>query len=254
MLRREKSRRLAAAIVMMGLLLAAIAGCSRKGGGPMAPPVQETRPVLVLEDGRTEDSVAVILGQAGIPYVLGGPYWAHDGAGLDRYSAVVLLMGWEYNRTMADSAQQKIVAYVAGGGALVTTEWLLFNVDTVAGDGPQEIVAAITPGRYGGGYDYAPETYTIQQAGHAIAQGLPASFTTPAEWSYSVVVPDAAAGKEPTVVIAGSGSGAAVIAGRHGLGRTVHWSMGGQYEGDAIWSAEVRRLLVNIVRYASRRT
>jgi hypothetical protein len=74
-------------------------------------------------------------------------------------------------------------------------------------------------------------------------------------WSYSRTLADPSAAKAAQVVFSGSSSGDAVVAGRHGQGRTVHWNMAGEYrERGEIWSAEVRQLLVNIVKFVSTRS
>lgn len=218
------------------------------------PPAEPPAPILVLGDAQTEDSVATILTRAGIDVQMGGPYWEYDGSGLADVSAVIFLCGYEYNREMPASVQDMLLAFVADGGGLMTTEWMLWNAHHESG--LQDIVAGITPARSpDGDYDYGGETYTRVTDGHPVAEGLPASFAIPgSDWSYSMTAADPAPSKSAQVVFSGSASGDAVVAGRHGLGRTVHWNMGGEYNGSAIWSDEVRRLLVNIAKFISHRS
>jgi hypothetical protein len=219
---------------------------------PIDPP-SRPGPVLVLGDERTEDSVAAILTRAGIEVEVGGPYWEHSGDGLDGFSAVVFLTGFAWARRMPEAAQSKLVAFVANGGGLMTVEWLLYN--HYYDSGFQDLVGAIAPAKYAGDYAYSGETYS-RTADHPVAAGLPQSFALPADgWSYSLTTADPDPAKAAQVVFRGSASGDAVVAGRHGQGRTVHWNMAGEYQQrSAIWSAEVRQLLVNIVKFVSKRS
>ncbi|MCP4572258.1 MAG: hypothetical protein GY838_07880 [bacterium] len=100
----------------------------------------------------------------------------------------------------------------------------------------------------GGGV--CPETYT-RMIDHPITEGLPATFVTPNDWTYSfLAVHDASLATGIQVLFEGSNSGAALGIGTYGSGSTVHWSMAGEYDGDAIWSAETERILTNIAAFA----
>lgn len=209
---------------------------------------QAIGPVLVLGDSATEDSVLAILAENGVDAQFGGMYWEWDGSGLDQASAVVFLSGYVYQETMADSVQAQLAAFVAAGGGLMTTEWMLYDSDA----GFYDMVAALAPSVYDNDYDYGTETYTVVAPSHPVAEGLAPSFATPdTGWSYGYDVADPAPFKSSTVVISGSYGGDAVVAGEYGAGRTVHWNMAGQYDGDDIWSPDVRRILVNIAKYIS---
>ncbi|MDX1675887.1 MAG: hypothetical protein R3314_13925 [Longimicrobiales bacterium] len=237
-------------LILLGLaaLVASIAVACGEDPAEPAPEITPPDPVLILGDEATEDSVYTILTEAGVDVVLGPPYYQWDGTGLDSISAVIFLNGYDYGFAVADSVQAALIDFVAAGGGLMTTEWLLWN----AGRGDYDDVAAIAPAVYDYDYDYGTEDYTVEMAGHPIADGLPATFAVPdSGWSYAYVVADTAAAKEAVVVITGSVSGDAVVAGRWGDGRTVHWNMAGQYDGDDIWAPEVRQLLVNIVTFIS---
>jgi len=221
------------------------------GDGPSAP-VIERGPVILLGDGQTEDSIALILTEAGIPFEMAGPYWEYDGGGLDTASAAILLTGYDYLEEMPEAAQHAVVAFVEAGGGLMTTEWMLYNLYYEFD--AQSIVAAIAPAVYLDDYDYEGEEYKRLMPGHPVAQGLPATFSTSGDWTWILTAPDPAPAKQAQVVFGGESSGAAVIAGVHGQGRTVHWAMAGEYNGSDIWSMDVRKLLVNIVSYISKRT
>lgn len=216
-------------------------------------------PVLLLGDGKTEDSVRVILNRAGIEVQSAGPYWEFDGSGLEGFSAVIFLVGYDYAMPMDGDVQQGIVNFVAAGGGLVTTEWMLYN--TSWDKNLQGLVADIVPSLYGDDYSDTGEPgdgvedYTRFAAGHPVAEGLPQTFSTPAfDWTYSLTTADPAPAKQAQVIFAGSLSGDAVVAGRHGAGRTLHWNMGGEYVGSRIWTPEMSQLLVNIVKYVSNRS
>lgn len=244
---------------LLALPLALVLAATACGGDDPAAPEVEPGPVILLGDGRTEDSVRVILARAGIHVQSAGPYWEYDGTGLADASAVIFLCGYSYDMAMAEDVQQQIVAFVEGGGGLLTTEWMLYN--TSYDPELQGLVAAIIPALYGGGYvdtgnpGDGVETYTRAAAGHPIAEGLPASFGTPElDWSYSMTVVDPASAKMAQVIYAGSLSGAAVVTGRHGAGRTAHWNMGGEWVGSRIWTPEMRQLLVNVASWVSGRT
>jgi hypothetical protein len=243
---RNRLRRMSAVVTLAVLIALAATGCA--GNHPTAPVIAIRKPVLVLGDGGTQDSVLAILKRAGIDARNGGPYWQFDGKGLQNYQSVLFLTGKVYSSQMADSVQQRLIAFVASGGGLMTIEWMGY----AQGSDYYPLVAAIIPAKYGSGYAETGETYSVKLAGHPIAAGLPPSFSTPAAaWAYSKMLADPAPDKQATVVIGGSGSGAAVIAGRHTFGRTVHWSQAGHYRGNGIWTTNTRLLLVNIVNYVS---
>jgi hypothetical protein len=199
--------------------------------------------VLILEDEGTEDSVYAILTRAGFTVTLGGSYWTYTGVGINQYRLVILLNGVAYGNPVPDSVQSRIRNYVANGGGLLTTEWILWDENNFG------ILRAILSSRYGGTYAYSPELYR-KRATHAISQNLPDSFLVPTDWSFSTAVRDTAAAKQAITVFNGALSGDAVVAGRYGNGKVVHWNMGGQKIGADIWSAEVRTLLRNIASYA----
>ena len=233
--------------LLAGLTLV-VSACGDSPTGNAGEQGPDIGPVLVLGDGATEDSVLTILAENGVDAEFGGTYWTWDGSGLDEASAVLFLSGYDYNETVADSVQAQLVAFVAAGGGLMTTEWMVYYGDS----GYYDMVAELAPSVHQSGYDYGTETYTVVASSHPVAEGLPPSFATPdAGWSYANDVADTAPFKNATVVIGGSASGDAVVAGQYGAGRTVHWNMAGQYDGDDIWSPEVRRILVNIAKYIS---
>lgn len=254
-----RSNRITARLLTLLAAMSIIAsGCSGDSGGPTAtiqppPPPPAIEPILILGDGRTETMVATILADNGISVRAGGPYWSYDGNGLADVSAVILLTGYDYARQMPTPVQSRIAAFVADGGGLMTIEWLLFNRGI--GAGLQDLIADIVPARYNNGFRTGSETYTVMDASHPVAQGFAGSFATPGTpWNYSLTTVDPTPSKSARLIFRGSASGAAVVAGVYGQGRTVHWNMAGEYGGSEIWSDSVRRLLVNIAKFVSKRT
>lgn len=198
--------------------------------------------ILILGDGGTEDSVYSVLSQAGFNVTRGGPYWLYTGVGIEQYRLVVFLNGVTYSAVMPDSTQWKIRNYVSRGGGLLTTEWLIWSGAIF------DTLASILPVRYGGSWGVGSEMYR-KGASNAITQSLPDSFVVPNDWSFSLTERDTILSKQAVTVFSGSRSGAAVVAGRYGNGKVVHWNMGGHYYGADNWSTEVKTLLKNIASY-----
>jgi uncharacterized membrane protein len=188
-----------------------------------------------------------ILTAAGIDADL-GPLWYEYGANdLDSYDAVVFLNCVDYGESLPDTTQTRYLEYLAGGGGIVTMEWLTYY------ENRNPILLSALPVVEGDDYDYEPETYT-RMLDHPIADGLPATFatgddTTAVDWSWIEMIPDTDPTKNVQVVFEGSMSGPVVVAGRYGEGRTVCWGTAGAYRGEDIWTAPTERLLVNIVNW-----
>lgn len=199
--------------------------------------------VLILEDDGTEDSVYSILTANGINTTLGGNYWEYTGAGINQYGLVIFLCGVDYGETMDTSVQQIISDYVFNGGKLLTTEWIAYGVYDY-----YPLIYEILPVVYNDDWDYNEETY-YKQLNHPISLSLPDSFVVPVDWSYSFTLRDTTPSKQALTIFTGSESGDAVVLGRYGAGEIIHWNMAGQYDGDSIWSPEIKTLLINIVRY-----
>ena len=204
--------------------------------------VSRAQNILVLEDGGTQDSVHAILSQAGFNVTLGGPYWQYTGVDVNQYQLIVFLNGVIYSPVMADSVQLKIRNYVGNGGGLLTTEWLIWS------GAVHDTLTSILPVLYGGSWSTGSEIYR-KQAIHPISASLPDSFVVPPAWSFSHTVRDTSPIKQAITIFEGSSSEAAVVAGRYGNGKVVHWNMGGQWNGANIWSTEVKALLRNIASY-----
>ncbi len=198
--------------------------------------------VLILEDDGSEAGFLSVLERAGADVDLGGSYRAFDGEDLGQYDVVIFLNGVDWRGNMDQEAQNSLRDWVADGGALLTTEWLMWSGSA------NETITDILPVTYGGSWASSGETYE-RVTDHPIADGLPREFSTPSSWSYSTTELDPDPAKEAVVIFAGSRSGDAVTAGRHEDGRVVHWNMGGAYSGANIWNRDTERLLVNIINY-----
>lgn len=243
---RTWSRRLALIALALTALLAT--GCG-KDGNPVAPLAALPR-VLLLGDGGSQDSVRAILSGAGYAVTYGGLYWTFRGAGLADQDAVVFLCGRAYTHDVADSVETKLAAFVAGGGGLIGTEWMMWNREHNAN---MDIVTGILPVDYGQDERYSNETYQKLAVLHAVGAGLPDSFSTTGPWSFSGMRASTDPAKQAVTVFRGSLSGDAVVVGVNGAGRTAHWNMAGEYNGKGIWDPNTRRLLVNLVEHVRRR-
>ncbi len=128
------------------------------------------------------------------------------------------------------------MAFVANGGGLIRTEWSVY-------EGPLQDVDSMMPVKYDDAYDYG-DTWTVLDAGHPLAAGLPASWDDDA--GYSDVVADPAA----TVVIEGTG-GNPLLTYRTDFGGTVvHINHDMTYTGDI--SDNTMQVIVNSVAFAAR--
>jgi trehalose utilization protein len=205
-------------------------------------PEQTQGDVIILEDSGTQDSVYAILKKAGINVTLGGPYWEYSGQNISHYKVLIFLNGVEWVAVMPDTTQQRIRQFVQNGGKLFSMEWISWSGAT------NQIINDMLPVTYGGFWNNGSETY-YKIVDHPISNGLPNNFTLPGDWSYSATVVDTAAAKQALMVFEGSLSGAAVVTGIFGSGRLMHWNVGGHYNGNNIWSAEAKQILINIVQY-----
>lgn len=198
--------------------------------------------VLLLGDGSTEDSLAVVLAEKGIKADKAGLYYTYTGQNLNQYKTVVLLNGAFYSNGIADSVQTKLVDFVKSGGSLLVTEWILW------GSAKFPILLNAIPATYGGSWSTGTERYRLQPDGDEL--GFADSLDMPTSgWSFSVTKADTTAAEQAKVIYRGSRSGDAVVFGRSGLGRTAYWNMGGHYYGRTIWTPEIRNLSVKIVSW-----
>jgi hypothetical protein len=204
--------------------------------------------VLILDDDSTQVSASAILSAAGFDVTQGGHYWDYTGTNFSAYDLVILLDGYDYGNSVPDSVQQGLLDFVSAGGVLLTTEWLTYDDDL-------SLILPALPLAYDGDYcdsgaGTCPETYT-KVATHAITAGLPASFVTPADWTYSYTSLNASStSTNVKVLFTGSTSGDALAIGDRGSGHIIHWNMAGVYGGADIWDSNTQKILTNIADFA----
>jgi hypothetical protein len=208
--------------------------------------------ILILDDGGTEVEVQTMLEAAGYTVTMGGLYYEYTGTDFSAYDLVILLYGYDYDYYIEIEVQQGLKDFVAAGGVLLTTEWLTY---TGAGESEWETLIDLLPLAYNDAYcddgdGACPETYT-KLVEHPITEGLPATFLTPDDWTYSYqAVNDSSVAGNIQVLFEGSTSGSALGIGDFGQGHSIHWSMAGIYGGEDIWSTETSRVLTNIAAFA----
>jgi len=227
-------------IILLQIFL--LSNCSENTTEPEDNNTQKTIDVLVLGDDGTEDSLMMVLDQAGFNVDYAGPYYEYDGSQIEKYKVVILLNGVEWVEVMSNAAQEIIRDYVATGGVLFSIEWISWSGAT------NQIINDILPVDYGGWWSSGSEYY-YKVIDHAISQALPDTFLLPSAWSYSNTVLDMAEEKNAQMIFQGSKSGAAVVIGDFEQGKLIHWNMGGEWFGTDIWTGEVRQLFINCVSY-----
>jgi len=229
----------------------AIGSVACSEGDPTGPANLPPGEVLILHDDSTHVQVTAILEDAGFNVTDGGRYDAYDGADLGVYDLVIFLDGYEYDLGMSDAGQQGLLDFAAGGGVLLVTEWLAYNI--YFGDYPvlSPALPLVSQNGYcdnGGGQ--CIETYT-PAAVHPVIAGIPTSFATPTDWTYSELMMNVATtSSNPRALFNGSGSGVALAVADRGAGHIFQWNMGGVYGGDDIWDANTEQILVNIAEFS----
>jgi hypothetical protein len=136
--------------------------------------------VLVLSSLQdvTDEAVVGRLQGLGHTVTLGPAAHEFDGStDLSPYDAVLLQLSynWGYG-DMPEGGQSALVAFVNGGGGLVTGEWLSYEVYY----GSFQTIEPLLPFAATGVYDdIATDTYTVATAEPLINLGLPDSFEFP---------------------------------------------------------------------------
>ncbi len=206
--------------------------------------VAEADDVLLLGDTGAETQVQAALEAAGHTVVFGGVYYDWDGVDPDvtDFDVVVFLNGEDYGYELQEAAANALDAFVAGGCGLVMTEWTAYDV---CGGDKGAIVADLLPVTMANCSDYGyGDTWTVQNAAHPLAAGLPASWSDEAGWSTVSAEPGA------TVVVTGTDGNPMVVASDAAGGTVVYLNHDMTYTTDPM-SAESLRLIVNAVEYAS---
>lgn len=195
--------------------------------------------VLVLGDGSTESDISAALTTAGYDVVdttLASAYTGTNPLASD-FNAVVLLDDSHGATDMATSGQDSLVAFVNGGGGLLTTGWFPYQI--AMGRYADMSSLLLVPRSYG---IVNPETLLVVQP-HPITSGMPDStiFTT------GMTVGTATKG---TVLMHGNQSGDAVVAEGIGAGKVVQYLFTGDYSGwHPFKNSGVQTLLVNTINW-----
>lgn len=236
----------------LALLTAALAACVLFAFGcgdddPASPQPQKAN-IAILDDDSTQVDMTTILRAAGYTVTQLGNYWDYAGTDFSAYDLVFLLDGYDYGYAIADSVQQALLDFVTAGGVLVTTEWATYSDEW-------NLLIPALPLAYDGDYcddgdSACIDTVTIDVA-HTLTAGLPASFATPPDWTYSFCVENSASTSTNILTLmTGQTSGPSLAMGDYGSGHILHWNMAGTYEGENIWDTNTKRVLTNIADFA----
>jgi len=213
-----------------------------------APPYRDTGPhtlnatrVLVIGDGGTESDVVPILTGAGyqVTLVADDAAWNGSNPSPDAFATVVLLDGIDFGDDMPVAGQSALLDFVRGGGGVVVTEWISYEV---------------SQGRYASMRPLVPITratgvtglfnYTVV-ASHAVTEGVSPTFVATAAVTRGAI-------NSGTVLVRLSTGDPAVVVKEEGVGRVAAFAIAGNYNGRRPFlSADMRRLLLNAVSWTS---
>jgi len=233
--------------LMMAALVILATGCS-DDDDPTTPPADPKAAIGIMHDDSTHFAMTVILETAGYDVTDLGLYADYTGTDFSAFDLVFMLTGYEYGEELPDSVQQGLLDFMDDGGTLVTTEWLGYSENN-------DMLTAVMPLAYDGDYcddgdSACIDTITVDIA-HALTAGLPDTFTTPPDYTYSFMILNTMATSTNVMnVMTGTTGGAALGVGDWGSGHSIHWNWAGAYEGDDIWDENTTRILLNIADFA----
>ncbi|MFN3649531.1 MAG: hypothetical protein ACK47B_08095 [Armatimonadota bacterium] len=245
---RKSAARIAVAVGVLLLVCAFLFrghAASALGGEPALT-------VYVLRSGSAEQDGAVeaALQEAGYSVTMGvpTPVWDGTSADLTAFDVVVLLNSYNWISTeMPSAGQRALMSYVAGGGGLITAEWLMWNVyRSGAASGLAPALPATTSSYVAA---VEPITYTRAAADPVLDEGVADSFT---------FAPNDVFGSESTLkpkqgatvfYQSGGASGAGVLGWDYREGRVLSFST---FISQAeLAHPDYRRLFRNGVRWAA---
>ena len=165
--------------------------------------------VLLLGDSGSQGQIETALTGAGYDVTTIVYYGDWNGAIPlpSAFDVVVYLDGVSWGNGLSAEADAALAAFVQGGGGLVRTEWSLFA------QGVNPAIDALLPSTYEGSYTYGA-TWTVVDAAHPLAEGLPASFESEAGYSHGTATGD-------TTVVVDDGLGNPLAAVRNDVGGSV---------------------------------
>jgi hypothetical protein len=232
--------------LLLAVLVVLTYGCG--DDDPAAPKKDTKARIGVMHDDSTHVSMNAILEGAGYTVTDLGLYEDRTGTDFSDFDLVFMLTGYEYGAELPDSVQQGLLDFMDGGGTLVTTEWLGYSENN-------DLLIPVLPLSYDDDYcddgdGACIDTLTVDMD-HALTEGLPASFETPPDYTYSFMVVNTAATSTNVMnVLTGSIAGAALGVADWGEGHAIHWNWAGCYEGEDIWDDNTTRILLNIADFA----
>jgi hypothetical protein len=242
-------RRIAHILFLSVLVLGFVAaGCSDDDDdNPTTPPASKAA-IGILHDDSTHVAMIAYLEAEGYDVTNLGFYDEHDGSGLDDIDLLVMLNGYDYGSDLPDTVQQAYLDFMTGGGTMVFTEWFLYDENN-------EMLSEVNPLAYTDDYCDDGEGACIDTLSvdvvHELTNGLPNTFTTPDDYTYSfLILNEDATSTNAQVLISGVIGGAMLGVADLGQGHCIHWNNGGVYDGEDIWDANTLMILENIVDFA----
>jgi hypothetical protein len=224
----------------------------------VSPATAHALDVYVLSggDATTDQALVNALTARGHAPTLGVQSIVFDGtqATLTDFDVVVLQNNHNWaGSSMPVAGQDAIVSFVSGGGGLVTTEWLIWNINSA---GKHQNLSPIVPVT-GGPFNHATNTtYTQQTADPVVGNGMPGSFTFSVN-NISGSESFLAAKVGATVFYSSTNDNAStpsswhgVVGGPHGLGRVISFST--FVSSVEMANADYARLFVNSVEWAGK--
>jgi len=211
---------------------------------PLEPPADGIAVLLLGDTGSTADVQAAIEG-AGHTVTVVDPYYNWDGVtpSVDDFGVVILLDGYDYGYDLDPAASAALATHVEGGGGLILSEWVAYDVYNGSKTGPfTTTIPVVAPD---GDYSYGA-TWNVTST-HELTQGVPASWTESDEGS-SICDPSPGA-----IVLARDDDGVPLLTYSSQLfGRVVYVNNTLTYSSSII-DPNILKVIVNSVGYVDRR-
>ena len=211
---------------------------------PLVPPATGVAVLLLGDIGSTAEVQAALEG-AGHAVTVVDPYYSWDGVtpAVEQFGVVVLLDGDDYGYDFVPQASAALATHVAGGGGLVLSEWMAYDVYSGSKTGPLvDLMPVVAPD---GDYGYGA-TWTIVTT-HELTQGLPPTWTDPDE-GLSIVDPAPGA----IVLVRNDAAAPLLTYSQQLFGRVVHINNSLTYSTASI-DPNVLTVIINSVGYVDRR-
>ncbi len=200
--------------------------------------------VMLLGDTDAEYQIQPALEAAGHTVTFAGYYYDWDGVtpNVADFDVVVLLDGYDYSYALLPEAATALQSFVASGCGLVTTEWIAYDV---CQGYKGAIVGDLLPVTMPDCSDYGSvDTWTVDNPGHSLAAGLPASWSDDAGWS-TVTAKSGA-----DVIVSGTAGNPMVVTSDAAGGTVVYLNQDMTYTTSTI-NTNAIQLVVNATDYAS---